>query len=1169
MGEKSNYCDEDQQPQLGRAPDRSTVLFPGECITIRSISSFPDGTPVTVEPRIDSKTFKKYQWPEPAVTKVVANEIVIPNKTVDIIPVRKNEHVCQIRSMVAVENPSAEVSLAFNNKTSKHTSVVEYKLQEIVVDPNGQLEEGWRLKFKELHELKKLAFANKIGRYNDHSGKVRARVNIGCARPPTRKVNIPNYCPKSMHELQDKFDSLELEGVFARPEDVGVVVEHVSPSFLVKKGSGGYRLVTAFSSIGEYCKTLPTVMPTVESTLRVISGWKFLIKTDLRDSFYQIPLDQESRKWCATPTPFRGLRVYLVAAQGMPGSSETLEELMSTILGHLIQAGVVAKIADDLYVGGQNISELFTSWSEVLDIMIENGLILKTIKTFICPTTTQILGWDWSNGTISASVHKISPLISCEEPKTVTALRSFVGAYKVFNRLIKGCARFVSDLDAATAGKQKSDKISWNESLSATFKEAKSALSKASRITLPRIQDQLTIVHDGSQVGIGSILYLKRINDIYLGGFFSAKLKSHQAKWLPCEIEALSIATSVNHFGPYIRQSTQRTQILTDNKPCVQAWSKMLRGQFSSSSRVVSFMSVLSEYNVELQHISGSVNLPSDYQSRNPPDCLNSSCQICKFVAESDDVVVKMVTVEDILSGRTKVPYANKQTWMLLQKECPDLRRVHSYLRNGVRPTAKNNRMTDVKRYIQKVKISNEGILVVAHCEPFLPKKDLIVVPQAVLKGLLTSLHISLNHPTVGQLTKVFNRDYFALRSAPAVKLVWENCSTCQSLKKIPNELHTQTSVDYPLSPASSVAADVIRRYKQKILFMRDTFSSFTITKIIPNEDHVTLKTNLVVMISSIRSNLASEVIVRVDNAPGFRALKGDNDLLKLGITIDLGRVKNKNKNPVADKGILELTSELLRYSPEGGSVSESDLAIVTNILNSRIRNRGLSAWEILFQRDTETAKQLDFIDNDLAIEQSNIRQDNQASSAKSKAKGGKPSVPASGVQVGSLVYIKEEGDKTRARDRYMVTKLDGNMCTVMKLHKSKFQKKEYEVKLTEVFPVVSTVQLSDNCEWGFESSDDDLDVCAQGTLVAHDEVPTTHVADSIPLSSDGQQHELIAVSDDPVTVPDVISDDTEEIVLQQDSQNDTQEVEVNNVASSSRPRRETRKPAYLDAYVC
>ena len=811
---------------------------------VNSVKYFPDGTSILLEPRVDTKTFHQFGWPAPIITKVIDNEIRVPNCSKEIIMVRKNEHICQIRSTTECEvSLSSAASQITPIAPISTPSVTSYKTLEISIDPNNQLSKEWKDKFARLHEEKKEVFADRIGRYNDFSGKVRARVNIGSAKPPTRKINIPNYCPKSMHDLQDMFDKLEKHNVFARPEDANVVVEHVSPSFLVKKSSGiGHRLVTAFAAIGEYCKTLPTIMPTVDSTLRVIGSWNYIIKTDLRDAFYQIPLEESSRKWCATPTPFRGLRCYLVSAQGMPGSSETLEELLTTVFGHLIQRGVVAKIADDLNVGGQTISEAFDTWVEVLDLLIANGLTLKAPKTVIFPTTTQILGWNWSNGSISASEHKISPLVTCEEPKTVTDLRSFIGAYKFFNRLVKGCARFLGNLESAIVGKQKRDKIEWNTQLSESFKEAQLALSKASRVTLPRMEDQLVLVHDGSQIGIGSILYLKRKSVIFLGGFFSAKIKSHQAKWLPCEIEALSIASSINHFGPYIRQSVLRAQVLTDNKPCVQAWSKMLRGKFSSSSRVATFMAVLSEYNVEVQHISGSVNLPSDYLSRNPPECQDGECQICKFIAESDDVVVKAVTVEGILSGRDKVPYANKQTWMVLQKECPDLRRVHSYLKTGVRPTNKNNRITDVKRYMQKVVISREGLLVVSISEPFLPQRQVIVVPQSILSGLVTSLHLAVNHPTVNQLTKVFSRDYYALRSGAAIKRVTDNCATCVSLKKLPKELQTQSSTDYPTSPCVSFAADVIRRFRQKLFFLRDTFSSFTVTKIIPNEDHITLR---------------------------------------------------------------------------------------------------------------------------------------------------------------------------------------------------------------------------------------------------------------------------------------------------------------------------------------
>ena len=64
--------------------------------------------------------------------------------------------------------------------------------------------------------------------------------------------------------------------------------------------------------------------------------------------------------------------------------------------------------------------------------------------------------------------------------------------------------------------------------------------------------------------------------------------------WLPCEIEALSTATATKHFSPYIIQSNTNTCILTDSKPCVQAYEKLCRGEFSASPRVSSFFPRLS-----------------------------------------------------------------------------------------------------------------------------------------------------------------------------------------------------------------------------------------------------------------------------------------------------------------------------------------------------------------------------------------------------------------------------------------------------------------------------------------------------------------------------------------------------------------------------------------------
>ena len=136
-------------------------------------------------------------------------------------------------------------------------------------------------------------------------------------------------------ERQAKFDLLENLGVFKRPEDVDVLVEYLNPSFLVKKPNRGAHLVTALA-VGRYSKPQPSLLPNVDSMLRLIARWKHIIVTDVTSAFYQIPLARESVKYCGVATPFKGVRVYMHSAMG---SETALEELRCHVLGDLLQDG--------------------------------------------------------------------------------------------------------------------------------------------------------------------------------------------------------------------------------------------------------------------------------------------------------------------------------------------------------------------------------------------------------------------------------------------------------------------------------------------------------------------------------------------------------------------------------------------------------------------------------------------------------------------------------------------------------------------------------------------------------------------------------------------------------------------------------------------------------------
>nr|XP_006814825.1 PREDICTED: uncharacterized protein LOC102807723 [Saccoglossus kowalevskii] len=430
-------------------------------------------------------------------------------------------------------------------------------------------------------------------------------------------------------------------------------------------------------------------------------------------------------------------------------------------------------------------------------------IVVPRQKTVYCPATVTILGWVWNEGTIRASQHRISTLSSCSPPEKIRNLRSFIGTYKVLARVLPGCASLVAPLEDATIGQQSQDKIQWSDELRDSFRVAQAALSSNHTITLPRRPDQIWIVTDAAikKHSVGSTMYVSRGDKLHLADFFSAKLRGRQATWLPCEIEALSIAIATRHFGPYIIQSHHKPCILTDSKPCVKAYEKLCRGEFSASPRITTFLSSVSRYQANVRHLAGKDNIPSDF-----------ACQICSFVERVEDSVVMNTSVEDISSGNKRLPFTNRAVWQTIQLECADLRRTHSHLTQGTRPSKKLTNIKDVKCYLNIVTIAKDGLLVVKRTDPFAPPRECIVVPRQVLDGLLTAIHIRLSHPSCYQMKQVLHRYFFALDMDKAIQPVSTSCHQCPSLNKVPHTIVKQSTSDPPESVGSLYAADVIKR---------------------------------------------------------------------------------------------------------------------------------------------------------------------------------------------------------------------------------------------------------------------------------------------------------------------------------------------------------------------
>ncbi|VDI74273.1 Hypothetical predicted protein [Mytilus galloprovincialis] len=174
------------------------------------------------------------------------------------------------------------------------------------------------------------------------------------------------------------------------------------------------------------------------------------------------------------------------------------------------------------------------------------------------------------------------------------------------------------------------------------------------------------------------------------------------------------------------------------------------------------------------------------------------------------------------------------------------------------------------------------------------------------------------------------------------------------------------------------------------------------------------LRDGLIHLLIPLKPLNGPSVVVRVDPAPGFRPLCDDSYLKQLNNSIEIGQVKNQNKNPVADKAIAELEDELLREERDHSPLSENTLVIATTRLNSRLRQRGLSSRELWTQRR-------------------------------------------------ELVYLYTDSTKTQSRDRYLVVARDGEWCFIKKFSGNQLRASSYKVKLSECYKVLNTISAQQN----------------------------------------------------------------------------------------------------------
>ena len=260
---------------------------------------------------------------------------------------------------------------------------------------------------------------------------------------------------------------------------------------------------------------------------------------------------------------------------------------------------------------------------------------------------------------------------------------------------------------------------------------------------------------------------------------------------------------------------------------------------------------------------------------------------------------------------------------------------------------------------------------------------------------------------------------------------------------------HTQPFV--PEVVGVFFAADAIKRHRQLFLVLRECTTSFTDCCLVHDEKHDTLRDALTQLIVGLHPLDGPRAIIRVDPSPGFQSVANNDSLHHLNVTIKVGRVKNKIKNPVAEKAVRELEGELIRHEPGGRPVSAVGLALATARLRPLAYHLA-SCVPNSISSPTNSCRCL--ITTSYLVTTSNVPL--TMPSVRSPRSGLVPHTPS--LHVRDIVYLISDKDKSHARDRYIVVSIDLPWCFVKTFSGSQLRATSYMVKLSECYAVPPSV---------------------------------------------------------------------------------------------------------------
>ncbi|XP_055840052.1 uncharacterized protein LOC129907729 [Episyrphus balteatus] len=378
-----------------------------------------------------------------------------------------------------------------------------------------------------------------------------------------------------------------------------------SPVVLVRK-PGKNRLCLDYRKVNAKTKKDAYPLSHIEGLLSRLPDTHFISSVDLKDAFWQIPLEKSSREKTAFTVPGMPLLQFTVMPFGLCNAPQRMVRLMDKVVPHQLREKIFPYLNDLLVV-----SSTFEEHVQLLEILAgrlkEAGLTMNVQKSKFCFKELKYLGYIVGDGCLKTDPEKVAAIRDFPTPATSKQARRFLGLAGWYRRFVKDFSTLAAPI---TDTLKKSKKFIFTDEAVEAFEKLKRALTSAPLLVNPDFTKEFIIQCDASNTGIGCVLsQLDESGNERPIFYHSQKLNAAQRNYNVTERECLAAVMGVQKFRAYVEGHAFK--IVTDH-----ASLKWLMNQKDLCGRLARWSLKLQGFDFTIEHRKGSQNVVPDALSR-------------------------------------------------------------------------------------------------------------------------------------------------------------------------------------------------------------------------------------------------------------------------------------------------------------------------------------------------------------------------------------------------------------------------------------------------------------------------------------------------------------------------------------------------------------------------